>query len=59
MCNPADIKTVDDAQGSRENSNCARMRRTRNSGILRGQEEIFSCVQLGGVPWVGFSLVHF
>jgi hypothetical protein len=58
MCNPADIKTVDDAQGSRENSNCARMRRTWNLGIPRGQEEIFSCVQLSGVPWARFSLVQ-
>jgi hypothetical protein len=47
--NPAGIKTVDDAQGSRENSNCARMRRTWNSGIPRGQEETFSCVQISGV----------
>jgi len=49
MRNSAGIKTVDDAQGSRENSNCARMRRTWNSGIPRGQEETFSCVQLSGV----------
>jgi hypothetical protein len=49
--NPACIKTVDDAQGSRENSNCARMDRRRNSGIPRGQEKIFSCFQLIGVQW--------
>ena len=58
MCNPADIKTVDDAQGSRENSNCARMRRTRNSGIPRGQEEIFSWVQLNDVQWARFLVVQ-
>jgi hypothetical protein len=51
MRSSAGIKTVDDAQGSRENSNCARMGRTWNSGIPRGQEEIFSWVQLIGVKW--------
>jgi len=51
MRNLAVIKTIDDAQGSRENSNCAWMGRTWNSDIPRGQEEIFSCVQLIGVPW--------
>jgi len=40
--NSAGIKTVDDVDDSRENSNCARMGRTRNSGIPRGQEETFS-----------------
>jgi hypothetical protein len=49
--NSACIKTVDDAQDSRENSNCARMDRARNSGIPCGQEKIFSCVQLIGVQW--------
>jgi hypothetical protein len=48
----AGIKTVDDADGSRENSKCARMGRLWNSGISHGQEEIFSCVQLIGVQWV-------
>src|SRR5260370_27248161 len=39
--NSACIKTVDDARGSRENSNCTRMGRTWNSGIPRGQEKTF------------------
>jgi hypothetical protein len=52
------IITVDDAQGSRENSKYARMDGTRYSGISRGQEEIFSCVQLIGLQQERFSLVH-
>src|SRR5258708_6043123 len=44
MRNSTGIKKIDDVQGSRENSNCAWMGRTWNSGIPRGQEEIFSCV---------------
>jgi hypothetical protein len=48
----ARIKTVDDADGSRENSNCALMDRFWNSGIPRGQEKIFSWFLLNGVQWV-------
>jgi hypothetical protein len=57
--NWACIETVDDVQGSRENSNCGRIGREWNSGIPRGQEKIFSCVQLIGTQWARFSLVHF
>lgn len=49
--NPTDIITVDDVNDSRENSNCARMGQILESGIPRGQEETFSCVQLIATQW--------
>ena len=38
---PARIKTVDDADGSLENSNCTRMSRLEYSDIPGGQEKTF------------------
>jgi hypothetical protein len=52
MRGEAGIKTVDDADGSQENSKSARMASFRNSGIPRGQENLFSWVQLSVVQWV-------